>query len=66
MTHVLGNITPHEVLLGVKPNLSNLHPWGCRVRVHNTSGTKLDGRATEGRWVGFDEESYAHCVYWPE
>ncbi|KAJ3750678.1 hypothetical protein DFH05DRAFT_1384939, partial [Lentinula detonsa] len=27
---------------------------------------KLDGRATEGRWVGFDEESYAHCVYWPE
>ncbi|KAJ3750679.1 hypothetical protein DFH05DRAFT_1388238 [Lentinula detonsa] len=29
MMHVLGNITPHEVLLGVKPNLSNLHPWGC-------------------------------------
>ncbi|KAJ3739968.1 hypothetical protein DFH05DRAFT_1406248, partial [Lentinula detonsa] len=34
--------------------------------VHDISGSKLDGRATEGRWVGFDEESCAHRVYWPE
>jgi hypothetical protein len=29
-------------------------------------GTKLDGRAGIGRWLGFDEESNAHRIYWPE
>jgi len=26
----------------------------------------LDGQATEGRWVGFDEQSKGSRVYWPE
>ncbi|PPQ72971.1 hypothetical protein CVT26_014516, partial [Gymnopilus dilepis] len=30
------------------------------------SGSKLDGRAKEGHWVGFDEESRGHRVYWAE
>lgn len=34
--------------------------------MHDTSGSKLDSRAAEGRWVGFDEDSFAHRVYWPE
>ncbi len=50
-------MTPYEALTGRKPDLSNLHPWGTRVWVHTTGGSKLDGRAKEGRWVGFDEES---------
>jgi hypothetical protein len=58
------NATPHEILTGKKPDLSNIHPWGTRVWVHDTSGSKLDGRAKEGRWVGFDEESRGHRVYW--
>ena len=33
--------------------------------VHDTAGTKLDGRMKEGRWVGFDEESKAHHIYYP-
>ena len=33
--------------------------------VHDTAGTKLDGRMKEGRWVGFDKESKAHRIYYP-
>ncbi len=57
-------MTPYEALTGRKPDLSNLHPWGTRVWVHTTGGSKLDGRAKEGRWVGFDEESKGHRIYW--
>ena len=30
------------------------------------SGSKLDGRVKEGRWIGFDNESKAHRIYWEE
>jgi len=63
-TRALKGTTPYEVLTGSKPDLSTLHPWGSRVWVHDTSGSKLDGRAKEGHWVGFDEESQAHRIYW--
>ena len=26
----------------------------------------MDGRVKEGRWVGFDNESKAHRIYWEE
>jgi hypothetical protein len=63
-TRALDKTTPYEIMTGKKPNLSNLHPWGCQVRVHDDSGSKLDGRSKIGRWVGFDEESNGHRVYW--
>lgn len=62
----LDDTTPYEVFEGTKPDLSNLVPWGSRVHVHDTSGSKLDARAAIGHWVGFDQESRAHRVYWPE
>lgn len=65
-TKALDDITPHEVLFDEKPDISNLHPWGCDVWVHDTSGSKLDGRAKKGKWVGFDEESDGHRVYYAE
>lgn len=63
-TRVLDGTTPYEVFHGDKPDLSNLQVWGCPVRVHDTSGSKLDARMAVGRWVGFDEPSLAHRVYW--
>src|SRR5271168_2200857 len=45
-TRTIGDTTPFELLNGHKPNLGNLQPWGCKVRVHNTTGTKLDGRSS--------------------
>ena len=66
-TRTLGDTTPYEILTGKKPDLSNVHPWGCKVRVHDTSGSKLDGRSKIGRWMGVDGETGdGHRVYWPE
>ena len=49
-----------------KPNLGSLREWGCKVWVHTTAGTKLDGRSKVGRWVGFDVATNGHRVYWPD
>jgi hypothetical protein len=66
-TRTIGDTTPFEVLNGRKPNVGNLHPWGCKVRVHSTTGSKLDGRSSIGRWMGFDAETRdGHRIYWPE
>jgi Reverse transcriptase (RNA-dependent DNA polymerase)/gag-polypeptide of LTR copia-type len=65
-TRTIGETTPYELLNGRKPNIGNLHPWGCKVRVHDTSGSKLDGHSSIGRWMGFDAETKdGHRVYWP-
>jgi hypothetical protein len=58
--------TPYEMLHGKKPDLSNLPEWGVKIWVHDDSGTKLDGRSKIGRWIGHDEPSNAHRIYWPE
>ena len=65
-TRALENETPYEMLTGKKPNLANLHEFGTKVWVHDDSGSKLDGRSRIGRWVGFDEISNGHRVYWPD
>ena len=49
-----------------KPNLSNIPVWGCRVKVHDNSGSKLDMRVRDGWWVGSDLDSNGHCIYWPD
>jgi transposase InsO family protein len=64
-TRVIGDTTPYELLHGEKPNLAGLPEWGQRVWVHSASGSKLDARAVEGRWVGYDTDStHAHRIYW--
>ena len=66
-TRTLGYMTPYEILHGHKPNVGNLHPWGCKVHVSREVESKLDGRSFVGRWMGFDAESRdGHRVYWPE
>ena len=64
-THALLNgKTPYKMLYGKKPNLAGLREWGTKVWVHDASGTKLDGRARIGRWIGFEEASNAHQIFW--
>ena len=66
-TWVLGNVTPYKQLNGSKPDLSRVPEWGQKVWVHQGSGSKLDGCATEAQWVGFDADStHAHRIYWPD
>jgi len=65
-THALDGKTPYEMLHGEKPNLADLPVWGTRVWVHDDTRTKLDMRAREGRWVGFDAETGAHRIYFED
>src|SRR5277367_3463547 len=51
-TRTLGDTTPFENLTGKKPDLSTIHPWGCRVRVHDTVDlNSMDVRRLEDGWV---------------
>ena len=65
-TKSLDGKTPFEAYHSAKPNLYGLPEFGCKVWVHTTSGSKLDGRAVEGKWVGYDEDSSGHRIYFPE
>ena len=62
----LGKKTPYEMLYSKKPNLEKVPVWGCRVKVHDMSGMKLNMRARDGHWVGFDPESDGHRIYFPD
>ena len=64
-TRALDGQTPYQALLGRAPDLAGLQVWGTRVWVHAADGNKLDARAREGRWLGFDAESHAHRIYLP-
>jgi hypothetical protein len=49
--------TPLERLTGLKPDLSHLRVWGCKVGVHiplELQENKLDGVSEVGRLVGYD------------
>ena len=62
----LDSITPLEATTGKKPNLRNLHEWGCQIWVQNEASAKLGGQVNEGIWVGYDDRSKGSQVYWPE
>ena len=62
---VLGNQTPCKRLYKTKPNFAGVPEWGQEIWVYNPVGTKLDARAKQARWVGYDANStHAHRVYW--
>lgn len=65
-TRALNGKTPHEAFWGTKPDISHLHPWGFEVRIHSPGGSKLSDRARIACWVGWDEASDAHRIYWPD
>ena len=54
------------MLYNKKPDLKNLYEWGGAVWVHTMTGTKLDGQSKTGKWIGFDETSKWHHIYWPK
>jgi len=52
--------------LNKKPNLSDILEWGARVWVHKKDCSKLDPCADPVQWVGYDEDSCGHHIYWLE
>ena len=57
---------PYEALLGMLPNLRAVSTFGCPVWVHDPKGSELDAHMHECHWLGFNVESQAHRVYWPD
>ena len=58
-------ISPFELATSNRLNLAGTHPWGCKAWVRRLDIGKLDPRADECRFVGFDSESKGFRVYWP-
>jgi hypothetical protein len=65
-TKALDNCTPYEAVNREPPDLCDLPEWGCKVWVHNDKSGKVGVRAKEGRWVGYNEHSKGHHIYWPD
>src|SRR5882724_9737193 len=65
-TKALADSTPLESLTSIKPDMSSLQEWGRRILVHDSTNSKLDGRAKVGKWVGYDTENRASRIYWPD
>jgi hypothetical protein len=57
--------TPYETATRFKPNLSNFITWGAKVWVKILDTGKLQPRAVEGHFMGYNEESKAYRIYWP-
>ena len=64
-TRALNGMTPHEAMGYGKPDLSDLHEWGCTVWIKVEAG-KLDSKAVEAKFMGYDKERKGYRVYWPE
>ena len=53
------------MLYDKKPSMSGLYEWGNKVWIHTPGGSKLDGCTKIGRWIGYNETSNGHRIYWP-
>ena len=56
-------MTPLEAAMGKKPDLRNLHEWGCKVWVKIDGWKKLSPKGDEARFVGYDTTSKGYRVY---
>ena len=57
--------TPFEVLVGRKPDISNMHVFGSTCYSYVQNAKKLDPRSKEGVFVGYDRDTPAYLVYFP-
>jgi hypothetical protein len=58
--------TPFEIFTGQKPNISNMHVFGCVCYAYVQNKKKLDARSEKCIFVGYDKGSPAYLVYYPE
>ena len=58
--------TLYEALIGKRPDLSNMHIFGSTWYAYVKNATKLEARSKKGVFVGYDKESPAYLIYYPE
>ena len=60
--------TPFELIMGKKPDLSHLRPFGCVVtarRLNLDSLAKFQPRGEEGRFMGYARDSKGYLIWFP-
>ena len=58
--------TPFEIMTGICPNINKLEVFGAKCFAYVQNKQKLDDRAKEGMFLGFDCSSPAYLVYFPQ
>ena len=58
--------TPYEMLNGREPNISKLQKFGTVCFAYKQEKGKLDSRCEQGVFVGYDKNSPAYLVYYPD
>jgi len=63
-TSALTNTTPYEVWFNKKPDISRLHPFGCKayVYIHPKKRKKLSPRAIKGIFIGYPDTQKAYRI----
>ena len=57
--------TPYELFTQIKPNISNMYPFGITCFAYLQDHKKLDQRSEECKFIGYDGNSPAYVVYVP-
>ena len=57
--------TPYKMLDKSKPYLGGIQEFGAAAYVKDLKAGKLDTRAQQGHFVGYDSESKGFRIYWP-
>ncbi len=58
--------TPYYALTGKKPDLSKMRVFGSACYAYKQNKKKLDARCEKGIFVGYDKNSPAYLVYYPD
>ncbi len=58
--------TPYYALTGKKPDLSKMREFGSACYAYKQNKKKLDARCEKGIFVGYDKNSPAYLVYYPD
>ena len=60
-------MTPYKKRYGKIPDISDFHIFGTTVYVkREKKPDKLSQQAIEGKWIGLEQESNRHWIYWPD
>ncbi|GBN79735.1 Copia protein [Araneus ventricosus] len=55
--------TPYELWTNRKPNLSHIRVFGCKANIQKQKRGKLDSKAVEGIFLGYDYRSKGYRIY---
>ncbi|KIC01241.1 hypothetical protein OA88_15095, partial [Flavobacterium sp. JRM] len=57
--------TPYELFTGKKPDVSKMQKFGSICFAYKQEKSKLDSRCEQGVFIGYDKNSPAYLVYYP-